>query len=313
MDPITIALLASKGVQAGINYFRGNEDLNQAQDEYDNLGGVPNYTLSGDYDRMVNMALNAPQTGEAMAERAYADQAEAAGAYGSRGLGSLNAATRNLATTTSGLEAQRLQGITSALGTRAGAEQSVLNQNTAADIQERNFDRNRIMNNMAAAGATRDAGIEGMLNIAGAGVAGLAGGLQADNFGAGFGSGFESFYNPTNQSRIPPGAKYDPYTGMPVADKGATFMTPGKHDHNTNEFMIARMVKTAKGTKLEPMGVTTGSELHEFNEDDSMSVYTGEMVDSLHDGYLKDKKKGRKGGALRRAARAIFEKNRFKR
>jgi len=318
MDPITIALLASKGIQAGVNLFRGDQDIDQAESDLAAIGGVPNYTLSGDYDRMVNMALNAPQTGVAMAERAYADQAAAAGAYGSRGLGSLNAATRNLATTTAGLEAQRLQGITSALGTRAGAEQSVLNANTAQAIKERDFARNMAYQNLSQAQATRDAGLEGLINIGAAGVAGVSGGLQAQNagasFGSGFGAGFESFYNPTPVYNQVTGEQIK-FTdkGGRIADKGASFVTPGEHNHDTNEFLISRMVKTANGTKLVPMGVSTGNERHEENADKSMTITTKQQDQGLHDAYLEDKKKGRLNGALGRAAKMLFEQNRFKR
>lgn len=320
MDPITIALLATKGVTAATNFFRGRNDIREAEAGIDNLGGVPNYTMSGDYDRMVNMALNAPQTGLAMAERAYADQAGAAGAYGSRGLGSLNAASRNLAQTTAGLEAQRLSNIQSAIGTRAGADQAVMNANTAEAIGERQFNRDRLYAELDQAMATKDAGIEGLINLGG----GLAAGVASAAAGTGFGAGVNSFINPASAGGT---GSFSPQqlaqlqamlgSGVPGSKHGSktssSFVTEGPEDHDKLEYLISKMVKTRDGIKLKPVARSTGKERHQVNNDGELTIINSSQETSLQDGYEKDKSRGDGSfRALGRAAAKIFEQSRFK-
>jgi len=312
MDPITIALLATKGVTAGMNLIRGNQDIREAEAGIDNLGGVPNYTMSGDYDRMVNMALNAPQTGLAMAERAYADQAGAAGAYGSRGLGSLNAASRNLAQTTAGLEAQRLSNIQSAIGTRAAADQAVMNANTAEAIGERQFNRDRLYAELDQAMATKDAGIEGLINVGGGIVAGGASALM----GQGFGAGVDSFINPSGGSGLSAAelAKIKALIGSKHGSKtSSSFVTEGPEDHDELEYLISKMVKTRDGIKLKPVARSTGKERHQVNNDGELTIINSSQETSLQDGYEQDKRRGDGSfRALGRAAAKIFEQSRFK-
>lgn len=311
-------------VSSGINYFRGKKDLQRLEGDLAAMGDSPNYTLSGDYDRMVNMALNAPQTGLSMAERAYGDQAAAAGAYGSRGLGSLNAASRNLATTTADLEAQRLQSIQGAIGTRASADQQVLNANTSQDISEYEAERSRLLAEQAAAQESVNAGITGGINLAG----GLLSGASAGVMGQGFGAGMEAFLNPTagtfqqgpnsNLSQgIPTGAKFNPYTGQPIAKQGIktlspgdTLVTEGPEDHDKLEYLISRMVKTKNGIKLQPVAKSTGGESHTVDKDGEIEVNNSKQLGSMKDGYDEYKKTGNWKKAMK-AMRNVFEQIQF--
>lgn len=77
-------------------------------------------------------------------ERTYGDQAAAAAAFGSRGLGSLGAAGRTQSETLNSLEQARLANIQSAFGTRAGADQSVMNANVAREQQLFDAERARL-------------------------------------------------------------------------------------------------------------------------------------------------------------------------
>jgi hypothetical protein len=308
IDPVSIGLMGVDLVSSGINYFRGKQDLRRLEGDLAAMGDSPNYTLSGDYDRMVNMALNAPQTGLSMAERAYGDQAAAAGAYGSRGLGSLNAASRNLAATTADLEAQRLNKIQGAIGTRAGAEQQVMNANVGQDIRDYNVERNRLLEEKAAAQEAVNAGITGALNLGGGAVSGLAGGLMNiggdGGFLGGLGTGLEGYLNPT-QIPIPASAK-----GTKTAKNA--FVSDGPENHDKNEYLIARMVKTASGgMKLEPVATSTGGELHQETNDGEISVLNSNQVSSVQDGY-EDYKRTGKVARLIEAARNIFELPQFK-
>lgn len=311
-------------VSTGINYFRGKRDLERLEGDLAAMGDSPNYTLSGDYDRMVNMALNAPQTGLSMAERAYGDQAAAAGAYGSRGLSSLNAASRNLATTTADLEAQRLQSIQGAIGTRASADQQVLNANTAQDISEYEAERSRLMAEKAAAQQSVNAGIEGAVNLGG----GLLSGVASGAMGQGFGAGLEAFLNPESGggSGMPANAQFNPFTGARIQKNGGTtakagvktlspgdsFVTEGPEDHDKIEYLIARMVKTKNGMELQPVAKSTGGESHTVDEDGEIEVNNSDQLGSMKDGYDEYKRTGNWRKAIK-AMRKVFEQIQFNR
>ncbi len=194
MDPVSLGLMGVDLVTSGINFVRGRQDRAAAEAALGAMGDAPNYTLTSDYDRMVNMALNAPQTGQAMAERTFGDQAAAAASFGSRGLGSLNAASRNLATTSADLEAQRLQSIQSALGTRASAAQQVDTANVARAQETYDIERDRLLAEKAASQEAINAGISGFTNLGGGLLSGLGGALSSDTT---FGKGLEGFLNPS--------------------------------------------------------------------------------------------------------------------
>lgn len=334
IDPVSIGLMGVDLVTSGINYFRGKKDLERLEGELAAMGDSPNYTLSGDYDRMVNMALNAPQTGLSMAERAYADQAAAAGAYGSRGLSSLNAASRNLATTTADLEAQRLASIQSAIGTRAGAEQQVMNANVAQDISEYEAERSRLMAEQAAAQESVNAGVTGAINLGG----GVVSGIASAAMGQGFGKGLEAFLNPTSGTYqqgpnsnsalgIPQGANFNPFTGVPLSQKnggttakagvktlspGDSFVTEGPEDHDKLEYLIAKMVKAKDGSvlRLEPVAKSTGGESHTVDKEGEMEVNSSQQLGSMKDGYDEYKRTGNWKKAIR-AMRNVFEQIQF--
>lgn len=290
---------------SGINYFRGKKDLERIEGDLAAMGDSPNYTLSGDYDRMVNMALNAPQTGLSMAERAYADQAAAAGAYGSRGLSSLNAASRNLATTTADLEARRLASIQRAIGTRAGAEQQVMNANVAQDISEYEAERSRLMAEQAAAQESVNAGVTGAINLGG----GVVSGIASAAMGQGFGKGLESFLNPVAQD-LGTTAK----NGIKTLRPGDSFVTEGPEDHDKLEYLIAKMVKAKDGSvlRLEPVAKSTGGEGHTVDKEGEMEVNSSQQLGSMKDGYDEYKRTGNWKKAIR-AMRNVFEQIQFNR
>lgn len=321
MDPVTIAMLGTQAIQSGVNYFRGKQDLSRIGAELDAMGDSPNYTLSSDYDAMVNMALNAPQQGMAMAERAYADQAAAAGQYGSRGLASLGAASRQAAQTMAGLEQQRMQGMQSALGLRAGAEQSVMNANVAQDISEYTAERNRLLAEQAAAQEAVNAGITGGINIAGGLIAGGASGMQGDTFG----SGMEAFLNPTtagagsmtpDQIRRALGLKNGGTTakeGVKTLSPGDSMVTEGPEDHDKLEYLIAKMVKAKDGklVGLEPVARSTGGESHTVTKDGEVEVNNSKQLGSMKDGYDEYKRTGNWRKPIN-AMRRVFEQVQFK-
>lgn len=330
MDPVTIAMLGTQAIQSGVNYFRGKQDLGRIGAELDAMGDSPNYTLSSDYDAMVNMALNAPQQGMAMAERAYADQAAAAGQYGSRGLASLGAASRQAAQTMAGLEQQRMQGIQSALGVRAGAEQSVMNANVAQDLSEYTAERNRLLAEQAAAQEAVNAGITGGINVAGGLIAGAASGMQ----GTGFGSGMEAFINPQSGSStsssdlekllalygLQPQPKQNANGGVTNAKEGVKTLSPGDsmvtegpEDHDKLEYLIAKMVKAKDGrlVGLEPVARSTGGESHTVTKDGEMEVNNSQQLGSMKDGYDEYKRTGNWKNAIN-AMRRVFEQVQFK-
>lgn len=328
MDPVTIAMLGTQAIQSGVNYFRGKQDLGRIGAELDAMGDSPNYTLSSDYDAMVNMALNAPQQGMAMAERAYADQAAAAGQYGSRGLASLGAASRQAAQTMAGLEQQRMQGMQSALGLRAGAEQSVMNANVAQDLSEYTAERNRLLAEQAAAQEAVNAGITGGINVAGGLIAGAASGMQ----GTGFGSGMEAFINPQAGSStsssdlqrllalyggLPPqqanGGVTSAKEGVKTLSPGDSMVTKGPEDHDKLEYLIAKMVKAKDGrlVGLEPVARSTGGESHTVTKDGEMEVNSSQQLGSMKDGYDEYKRTGNWKNAIN-AMKRVFEQIQFK-
>ena len=317
MDPVTIGLMGVDAVTSLINMKRGKEDIERIESELNAMGDSPNYTLSGDYDRMVNMALNAPQTGVAAAERGYGDQAAAAAAFGSRGLGNLAAASRQQVDTLNQLEASRMSNIQNALGTRAGADQSVMNANVAQDINEYTAERNRLLEEQAAAQQSINAGIEGFTNLGGGLLSGIAGGLSGDST---FGAGLESFINPTGTGGVGTIGQNQLLNFLqaqqnPQKEGGTTnaYLSPGKEDHDTNEFIIARMVKAKDGSiSLKAEATTTGKELHQETKDGELEVLNSDQQDSIGDGYKHYKKTGRVARLIK-AVRDVFELPQFNR
>lgn len=308
IDPVSIGLMGVDAVTSFINMKRGKEDMARIEQDLGAMGDAPNYTLSSDYDRMVNMALNTPQTGVAAAERGYGDQAAAAAMYGSRGLGSLGAATRQQADTLNALEAQRLGNVQNALGTRAGADQSVMNANVARAQNMYDAERARLLQEKAGAQDAINAGISGFTNLGGGLLSGLAGGLSSNST---FGAGLESFLNPAAGSlSSADSAELAAYRkalgqkdGGRVGKNG--FITPGVEDHDKNEFAIVNL-KTGSVD-----GISTGRELHQENEDGTASVTNSKQNESLHDGYKKWKKGNWK--AAWRAMKEVFESPQFNR
>ena len=311
MDPVTIGLMGVDAVTSLINMKRGREDKAAADAALGAMGDSPNYTLSADYDRMVNAALNTPQVGAAAAERTYGDQAAAAAAFGSRGLGSLGAAGRTQSETLNSLEQARLANIQSAFGTRAGADQSVMNANVAREQQLFDAERARLLQEQAAAQQSINAGIEGFTNLGGGLLSGVAGGLSADST---FGAGMESFLNPAvggAGSMTPEQIR----RALGLAQGGATnaYLSPGKEDHDTNEFVIARMVKTKDGgMTLKAEATSTGKELHQKTKDGELEVLNSDQQDSIGDGYKHYKKTGRVARLIK-AVRDVFELPQFNR
>lgn len=314
MDPVTIGLMGVDAVTSLINMKRGREDKAAADAALGAMGDSPNYTLSADYDRMVNAALNTPQVGAAAAERTYGDQAAAAAAFGSRGLGSLGAAGRTQSETLNSLEQARLANIQSAFGTRAGADQSVMNANVAREQQLFDAERARLLQEQAAAQQSINAGIEGFTNLGGGLLSGIAGGLNPNTT---FGAGLESFINPavtggggSNQLLNLLAAQQNPQ-----ASGGTTnaYLSPGKEDHDTNEFVIARMVKTKDGgMTLKAEATSTGKELHQKTKDGELEVLNSDQQDSIGDGYKHYKKTGRVARLIK-AVRDVFELPQFNR
>ena len=300
------------------------------------MGDSANYTLSGDYDRMVNMALNAPQLGVAAAERGYGDQAAMAAQYGSRGIGALGAASRQQTDTLNALEQQRLSGIQNALGTRAGADQAVMNANTAQDIAEYTAERNRLLEEKAGAQAMINAGISGFTNLGGAALSGMYGGFMGDGkFGADFGKGLESFSNPQGTgtsgmtelqvARMINQALEGNANGGVVGNfakggnvqkedvKGDNVLIPsGPEDHDKVEYKLIRMVKTANGVKEENVGTGTAGELYQENlNDTSMSVLNSGQFGSIQDGWEDYLRTGNVGRLIRNVGN-VFKKPQFK-
>lgn len=313
IDPVSIGLAGVDLVTSGINFVRGKQDKERIEAELGAMGDSPNYTMSGDYDRMVNMALNAPQAGVAAAERSYGDQAAMAAAYGSRGVGALGAASRQQVDTLNQLEASRMANIQNALGTRASADQSVMNANVAQDISEYTAERNRLLEQQAAAQDAINAGISGFTNLGGAVLSGAASGAM----GGGFGAGFQAFSNPAAGGGG--GGNLDTATLLSLLGKnkagGSTnsYVSPGEEDHDTNEFLIARMVKTKNGgTKLVPEATSTGNELHQKTEEGELEVLNSKQQSSIGDGY-KDYKKTGRVKKLIKAVRDVFELPQFNR
>lgn len=174
---------------------RGRQDKAAAEAALGAMGDAPNYTLSADYDRMVNAALNAPQLGQAAAMRTYGDQAAMAAQYGSRGIGALGAAGRQQVDALNALEQQRIQGVQSALGTRAGAMQNVMDANVLRGQQTYDIERDRLLGEKAASQEAINAGISGFTNLGGGLLSGAAGFAMKDYT---FGSGMEGFLNPAS-------------------------------------------------------------------------------------------------------------------
>ena len=314
IDPVSIGLAGVDLVTSGINAVRGIQDRKRIEGELNMMGDSPNYTLSGDYDRMVNMALNTPQTGVAAAERGYGDQAAAAAAFGSRGLGNLGAASRQQVDTLNQLEASRMSNIQNALGTRAGADQSVMNANVAQDINEYTAERNRLLEERAGAQQAINAGISGFTNLGGAALSGTASALFTDK---GFGEGFEAFSNPATSGTG--GSNVDASTLLRLLSQkeegGSTnaYLSPGDEDHDTNEFLIARMVKTKDGgVTLKAEATSTGKELHQKTKDGELEVLNSKQQDSIGDGYKQYKKTGRVSRLIK-AVRDVFELPQFNR
>ena len=311
IDPVSIGLAGVDLVTSGINAVRGIQDRKRIEGELNAMGDSPNYTLSGDYDRMVNMALNAPQTGVAAAERGYGDQAAAAAAFGSRGLGNLGAASRQQVDTLNQLEASRMSEIQSALGTRAGADQSVMNANVAQDINEYTAERDRLLQEKAAAQQAINAGISGFTNLGGAALSGTASALFTDK---GFGEGFEAFSNPAvggSGSMTPEEIKR--LLGLAQGGNTNSYLSPGEEDHATNEFLNARMVKTKDGgVRLKAEATSTGKELHQKTKDGELEVLNSDQQGSIGDGY-KDYKKTGRVSRLIKAVRDVFELPQFNR
>ena len=330
MDPVSLGLMGVDLVTSGINFVRGRKDKAAAEAALGAMGDAPNYTLSSDYDRMVNMALNAPQTGQSMAERAFGDQAAAAASFGSRGLGSLNAASRNLATTSADLEAQRLQSIQGALGTRAAAAQQVSDANVLRGQQTYDIERDRLLAEKAASQEAINAGISGFTNLGGGLLSGVGGMLSSDTT---FGEGMQAFLNPSQANfsgsdlsklsldeflalkarqtgQKAQGAKTN-YKDVPLLRQGDSIVTEGPEDHDKLEYLIARMVKTSNGVELEPVARSTGKERHQVNEDGELTITNSEQEKSLQDSYERFKKTGDWKIPIR-AMKNIFEKARFK-
>mgnify|MGYP003116650428 CR=1 FL=1 len=311
IDPVSIGLAGVDLVTSGINAVRGIQDRKRIEGELNAMGDSPNYTLSGDYDRMVNMALNAPQTGVAAAERGYGDQAAAAAAFGSRGLGNLGAASRQQVDTLNRLEASRMSNIQNALGTRAGADQSVMNANVAQDISEYTAERDRLLQEKAAAQEAINAGISGFTNLGGAALSGTASALFTDK---GFGAGFEAFSNPEvgGAGAMTP-EQIRAALGLAQGGNTNSYLSPGEEDHDTNEFLIARMVKTKDGgVRLKAEATSTGKELHQKTKDGELEVLNSDQQGSIGDGY-KDYKKTGRVSRLIKAVRDVFELPQFNR
>ena len=333
MDPVTIGLLGVDAVTSAINMRRGNQDMARIEGELGAMGDSANYTLSGDYNQMVNMALNAPQLGVSAAERGFGDQAAMAAQYGSRGIGALGAANRQQVDTLNALEQQRQQNIQGALGTRAGADQAVMNANTAQDIAEFTAERNRLLQEKAAAQDMINAGISGFTNLGGAALSGVAGGLMSsEGFGTGFGQGLESFSNPAggtggggNQTntlldlltRRADGGVVGKYReGGNVQKetvKGDNVLIPaGPEDHDKVEYMITRMVKTADGVKKENLGLGTAGELYQKNlNDGSAQIINSGDLGSIQDGWEDYQRTGRVKNLIKFVGN-VFKKPQFK-
>lgn len=314
IDPVSIGLAGVNLFTSGINAVRGSQDKKRIEAELGAMGDSPNYTMSSDYDRMVNMALNAPQAGVAAAERSYGDQAAMSAAYGSRGIGALGAANRQQVDTLNQLEASRTANIQNALGTRASADQSVMNANVAQDISEYTAERDRLMQEQAAAQEAINAGISGFTNIGGS----LLSGAASSAMGGGFGAGFEAFSNPTSGAggggySLSEAAKILGLTQNKAGGSTNSYVSPGDEDHDTNEFLISRMVKTKSGaTKLIPEATSTGKELHQSTKDGELEVLNSKQQDSIGDGY-KDYKKTGRVKKLIKAVRDVFELPQFNR
>jgi hypothetical protein len=325
MDPVTIGLMGADLVAGGINYFRGRKDRAAAEAALGAMGDSPNYTLSSDYDRMVNMALNAPQLGVAAANRAYADQAAMAGAYGSRGLGSLNQAARTNVDALNALGQSRLDQIQGAIGTRAGAAQGVMDANVSRAQSLYDAERERLLAEKAGAQDMMNAGITSAINLGGGLLAGGAGALTS---GTTFGQGLEAFYNPS-QANLGGGFSFSSVSDdafraemekrglakdggrIKKLKAGDSIVTDGPEDHDKLEYLIARMVKTKNGTKLEPVATSTGQERHEINGDGEITVTNSKQEKSLQDGYEEGEKTGNWGKAIA-AMKRIFSQERFK-
>lgn len=195
MDPVTIGLMGVDAVTSFINMRRGKQDKAAAEAALGAMGDAPNYTLSADYDRMVNAALNAPQLGQAAAMRGYGDQAAMAAQYGSRGIGALGAASRQQTDALNALEQQRVQSVQSALGTRAGAMQNVMDANVLRGQQTYDIERDRLLGEKTASQEAINAGISGFTNLGGGLLSGLAGFAMEDYK---FGDAMQSFLNPSS-------------------------------------------------------------------------------------------------------------------
>ncbi len=96
-----------------------------------------------------------------------------------------------------------------------------------------------------------------------------------------------------------------------VLRQGDSIVTEGPEDHDKLEYLIARMVKTSNGVKLEPVARSTGQERHEVNEDGELTITNSKQEKSLQDSYERFKKTGDWKIPIR-AMKNIFEKARFK-
>ena len=100
-----------------------------------------------------------------------------------------------------------------------------------------------------------------------------------------------------------------------LAQGGTTnaYLSPGKEDHDTNEFIIARMVKAKDGSiSLKAEATTTGKELHQETKDGELEVLNSDQQDSIGDGYKHYKKTGRVARLIK-AVRDVFELPQFNR
>lgn len=308
IDPVSIGLMGLDAVTGFINMRRGARGMQEADANLAAMGDAPNYTLSADYDRMVNAALNAPQLGQAAAERAYGDQAAAAAMYGSRGLGSLGAAAQNQANTLNSLEQQRIQNIQNAYSGRAGAAQGVMDANVLRGQQTYDIERDRLLEAKTQAEALRTAGQSSLFNIGGGLLAGATG-LVAPGEQNTFFAGLQTFLNPQEVTATTPAVA----RGMRVKElkAGDSIKTKGPEDHDKLEYLISKMVKTKNGVRLEPVARSTGQERHQVNSDGEITVTNSKQEKSLQDGYEHGEKTGDWSEAID-AMRRIFSQKRFK-
>ena len=95
--------------------------------------------------------------------------------------------------------------------------------------------------------------------------------------------------------------------------KGDNVLIPsGPEDHDKVEYMITRMVKSAKGVKTEPVGLGTAGELYQENlNDGSAQILNSGQFGSIQDGWEDYQRTGRVKNLMRNL-KNVFKKPQFK-